>query len=506
MDTLQNKQTVMVSCRAVNGTEECTYSADYMLPDYCPDVAVVLKCLSTPRVQNRQWSGEQLVLDGTVAMRVLYLDEERRCVRVAELSQPFTCTMHTDLPADGSPVWVELTPKFVNCRAISPRRLEVRGAFVVHATARQAAALELPALPQDTEMFVRCEEASLTTPCATAEKLLTVTEAVDFPDGLPPAELLLGGDCRAVIRECKLLSGKAIVKGEVYCHRLYTDDTVAGSAYTLDFALPYSQILDMDSAEEGMPYEAFVSVVSEMSHVVPGPDGSNTVLEMGLKLLIQVCLYEPCTLPLVLDAYHSRYPLSLETRELSLAAPLGCTRHTAPLSMSLSLPAEPLEELVDVWITPYPPTCRCENGKAVLTGRLPVCMLVRDGEGLLSYLERMEDYILEFPCDGNEVQGDVQLTDTRYRVLEGKLELQLTMAVTLYPCRRVTCRPVCEATLQTAQPYPVGRATVKLYYGEPGESLWEIGRCCHASPEAIAAENSLSGDCLEQPTVLVVPL
>ncbi len=506
MDTLLKKQTVTVSCSVVDSVQECTYSADYMLPEYCPDVAVVLKCLATPRVQNRQWSGDQLTLDGTVSMRVLYLDEERRCVRLAECSQPFSCSMHTESTADGSPVAVELTPKFVNCRAVSPRRLEVRGAFMLHAVARQAASLDMPVMPEDPCLFVRCEEAQLTAPRCMAEKLLTLNESVDFPDSLPPAEVLLGGDCRAVIRECKLLTGKAIVKGEVYCHHLYTDDTVEGSAYTLDFSLPFSQILDMDGAREGMPHDVWVSVVADTAHPTVGADGRNTVLEVGVKLLVQLCLYEPCRLPLMLDAYHSRYPVSLETRDVSLAAPLGCCRESAPLSMSIALPAEPLEELIDVWAQPYPPVCRCENGKVTLTGRMPVCMLVRDGDGLLSYLERMEDYSLDYACEGDTAQGDVQVIETRYRVMDGKLELQLMLAVTLYPCRRLDCRPVWEAALQSSQPYDVGRAAVKLYYGEAGESLWEIGRNCHASPQAIAAENDLSGDRLDRAAVLVVPM
>lgn len=506
MDTLHKKQTVTISRRVLSDTQECAYSADYMLPEYCPDVAVVLKCVATPRVHSRRWSGEQLQVEGVVALRVLYLDEERRCLRVAELSQPFSCTVRVDMPCDGMPAAVELTPKFVNCRAVSPRRLEIRGAFLVQAAACGTAALEMPAFSDDPQLFVRCEEMPLTALHATAEKQLTVTESVDLPHDLPPAEMLLGGDCRAVVRECRLLAGKAIVKGEVCCHYLYTDDTAQGGVYTLDFSLPYSQILDVDGAEEGVPHEAWVSVVADTAHPSVGPDGRNTVLEVGVKLLVQVCLYEPCSLPLVLDAYHSRYPVTLKTGDLSLMAPLGCSRQTAAVTLQVPLPAELPQELADVWVQAYPPVCRCHEGTVTLAGRLPVGLLVRDGDGMLSWLERTEDYSLEYPCIGNEAQGDVQILETRYRVVDGKLELHLTLAVTVYPDRRLMCRPVCEAALQTENPYPADRAAVKLYYAEAGESLWEIGRSCHASASAIAAENGLQADRLEQAGVLVIPL
>ena len=119
MDGLLRRQTVTVSRSVLDAREEYLFSGDYVLPEYCPDVAVVLKCRITPRVQNRRISGEQLQLDGTAAVQVLYLDEERQCVREAEFSQPLSCTLRAEGIGESALVRVSMTPEYVNCRATS---------------------------------------------------------------------------------------------------------------------------------------------------------------------------------------------------------------------------------------------------------------------------------------------------------------------------------------------------------------------------------------------------
>ena len=506
MENLLKKQTVSIAAPVLDRQEECALSGDFMLPEYCPDVAVVLKCLVSPRIQNRQWSGDQLLLDGTAVVRVLYLDEERRCLRQAEFSQPISCAMRVGNQPDIVPVVVDASVKFVTCRAVSPRRLEVRGALLVSAFAQQPTPIEVACAADTPALFTRVKQASITTPVATAEKILTISDALDFPTDMPPAELLLGGDCHAMIQECKLLSGKAIVKGQVQFHQLYTDNAVDGRVYCLDFQVPFSQIMDIESAEEGQFHTAYATILADTEHGAVGPDGKNSVLEVNVKVLLQLFLYEPCALPLLLDAYHSACPVRLETQDMHLHSAQSCQRETATLPVRLELPAQPLSEMVDVWVQPHPVSGSCQDGMARLSGRMLVCMLVRDADGCLAYYERPEEYQLDYACTGDSVRGDVHVTAVRYRIVDTCLELQLSLFVTLYPCEQIEQKVLHEVVLQTDQPYETERASVKLYYAEPGETVWDIGRSCHTSPEAIKKENDLQEDCISHKSVLLIPM
>lgn len=506
MEQLLQKHLVSVGRCVLDCQEECAIAADHTLPDYCPDIAVVLKCLVTPRVQNRQWSGEQLLLDGLAEIRVLYLDEERRCVREVEFTQPLSCALYAGERVDTALVTLELNPKYVNCRAVGPRRLEVRGAVLVTARAECASQADMMEAEENSGLYTRCESVSVTAPTVMAEKLFTVSETLDFPETQPPAELFLGGECRAVVRECKLLTGKAIVKGELFIHQMYTDDSENGSTYCLDYTVPYSQILDVEGATEGQTCTADVLLLSDTQRPAVGPNGETSVLEFTAKLLVQLQVHSGSAVSLLLDAYHGRFPVTLEQKEQCFCAQLGGRWEITTLPMQLDLPAGPLEELVDVWVHTQGLIGECGQGIARLSGRLLICMLVRDGDGQIAYYERPEEYQLEYACPGNRLTARATVMQVRYRATEGKLELQVTLNVALQPMQQTEKKLVSSVCLCSDTPFPAQKASVLLYYAQAGEEVWEIGRSCHASPRCIQEENGLSGDRLTQPMVLTVPL
>ena len=44
--------------------DERPVDCDFVLPDYCPDIAAVLKCTLEPVVQSKQLSGDRISADG----------------------------------------------------------------------------------------------------------------------------------------------------------------------------------------------------------------------------------------------------------------------------------------------------------------------------------------------------------------------------------------------------------------------------------------------------------
>lgn len=506
MDNLLNKRPISLTESVVNLQEECAVSGEYTLPEYCPDVAAMLKCIMEPHIQNRQQSGDQLLLDGEVCVRVLYLDEERKGVRCVEFSLPFSCCVRGIAGEESAISSIHIAAKYANCRAVTPRRIEVRGAITVAVKADAVVTKEI-AMPVDgDDLFCKCQQMTYTKTVGSAERILTVNETLSFPEGLPAAEMLLGGDCRSVIRECKLLNGKAIIKGEVYVHQLYTDNVTAGNTHCLNYVLPFSQILDVDGVQEGQRYAAQVLVLSDTERCSVGPDGAANVLEFSCKLLVRLQVYQPETATVLLDAYHTRCPMDTECEEVRACEHRGMSFEQAVLPLQLELPERNLQEIVDIWVCPQMLTAYCEKGLAHINGRLLISLLYRDGEGCVCFYEQAEEYHLEYPCCCDEISVDVRVTDLRYRIVENKLELQVGVWVCLQGVTTTSYRAVCTARLHTDNPYPSCRATALVYYADAGEDLWDVGRRCHASPDKICQENGLDCDTLDKSAVLIVPM
>ena len=135
-----------------------------------------------------------------------------------------------------------------------------------------------------------------------------------------------------------------------------------------------------------------------------------------------------------------------------------------------------------------------------------VCVVARDVDGEVVYDEFAEEYSLRYECRGNACRVSLVPIQCKYRVIENALELQISLYATVMDMERVCEQVTADLRLQSDCPYPPRKVTTLLYYADVGESVWDIGRNCHASPACIREENALEEEFLTEQRVLVVPI
>ena len=507
MKQLLSKNTTLTTHCVSEKREEAPISGEYVLPEYCVDIAEILKCFAYPHIQNRQWSQDQLLVDGVTVIRVLYLAEDRRCLRSLEFAQPFSCIFRGIEEVDCSDIFLSVLTKYCTCRAVSPRKIEVRGAVLASACVDSVVSKHVCVCDEhDRSLFVRSEEVCLSVPGASCEKVFTISESLEFDHSLPPAEMLLGGTCQAVVRECKLLKGKVIVKGEVFLHQLYTDSTEGNQTYILNFNIPFSQIVDVAEVVDGIPYKASVQVLSDTEKCSVGPDGENTMLDVSVKLLIQFKTYQPCVRPLMCDAFHCAYPMDVLTDEIQVTEWIEQKDEQYDETFHCDAPIEQWQEILDVWAQMLDQSCTTENGHCCVKGRLQIGCLVRDVHGEIVCREFVQDYHRKVQCRGNSPEISCQITHVRYRTTNKCLDVIAEFHVCIADMNKKTVRFICDLNPQTEQAYPENKVSALVYYADAGETVWDIARKCHASPQIIMEENDLTEDLIPGETILVIPM
>lgn len=505
MDKLLTKRAVRLARCDTMKQEDAPISGEYVLPEYCPDMAVVLKCFAYPRLQNRQWSGDQLMVDGIAVVRVVYADEQRRCVRTLEFTQPFSCVVRGIPQTEDTAVEIALTTKYLTCRAVSPRRLEVRGSVLVEAKAECAVVSELAAPNSVDGLYTRCESMPITVPERTCEKIMTVSESLEFDHTLPPAERLLGGECCAVVKECKLLTGKAIIKGLLCVHQLYTDSTDGNRTHCLDYTIPFSQILDVPDAVEELPYRVSVLVLSDSERCSIGPDGENTILDVSAKLLLQLQVYRKSEVSLLHDAYHTHCPVEMKWEDVTCRTLHGQRFEEMKCPVSVSAPVQQWQEIFDVSAQIADYHCETKAGRCVLKGRMQIGVILRDVDGEIGYHECLEDFTTEYTCVGNHALMKPMVTAVRYRATEDSLECIVSLQITIIDESLCQRRVISDLHLCRERPFTTSKASAWLYYAEAGETVWDIAQACHTSPQGIAEENGLCSEEIAERTVLLIP-
>ena len=231
-----------------DGQTEQGVELDYVLPDYYPEIFKILKCTLTPRIISYSASGDsKLTLDGVVYIKVLYLAEGSSAVHCVDQRYTYSKTVDIGRKLPSTPtISLALKPDYCNCRAVSSRRIDVRGAVSCKIKAVCPTKYVLPALPEDIQ--IRTSEITCCGETLTAEKQITVREEIET--GASGIGFIVQSDAVAKITDLRVIADKAVIKGTVTLNALYGVHNPESSGCTdmerMSADIPVSVILDVN--------------------------------------------------------------------------------------------------------------------------------------------------------------------------------------------------------------------------------------------------------------------
>lgn len=499
-----SKGTLIQTVTVLDTSFEQPLERDIVLPDYCPDVFRILKCRVCPRAVSQSINGGRLTVGTEAVIRVMYLSENSGRINQIEQKLSFTKTLEAGDCTDPV-VYAAAEPDYVNCRVVSQRRIDIRGAFTVKVRVEGEESRQFVTDAGGAGIQLRREEAVYPADRLTSQKRVTVVEELELGGAKPPVGTVLYSGCRIESTEQKVIQGKLMIKGEAAVELLYTPaDPSAGGVETMRFGLPFSQIIDIDGIDES--YTVTPVIQAPWCELIPrADDGSRIECELVLMISCTAVRYEHCGI--VTDAFSTLYECSTESSGIRLTAMPSAVCAEFSQSGTLCYQDGTLGSIAFAGCEAGNITVRESGGRSVISGNLTFSMLGSDSEGTAVYLE--DEMPFEFTADGefiNGVQAEVrscsyQLTD------EHTASVKAELAVTGQIAENSGIVPLADIAADTDAPVETDRRfAMKLCYADEGEDLWELAKRCRTSVEAIAQENGLTSDRTEAGGMLMIPL
>ena len=232
------------------GASEQPVDLDLSLPDYCPDVERILKCRICPGITSKNITGDRLDVDGNVTIRIYYLDSKKQAIRLCEHTSPFSCSF-TLKNADAESVCrVRLRTEYLNCRAVSPRKLDIHGAFSVMASVFRCSPKEYCTSIEGSDIQQRLHHETVSVLKGCSQQQFSVSEVLDIGKGKASPESILRSELNVITDDCRAIDDKLMLKGEVILKILYITDIESGSQDIMSFHIPLSQIIDVHGINE----------------------------------------------------------------------------------------------------------------------------------------------------------------------------------------------------------------------------------------------------------------
>lgn len=509
MDLRVTGQSVAANEVMFDQSVEQAIDTEFTLPDYCPDISRVLKCKVTPSINSRAVSGATLNLEGTVAINLLFADSDNS-INSYEYQTPFNRALEVGQGLESGYVQLKVKPDYVNCRAITPRKLDIHGAITMHTKIICRHATEIITDVDSPDIQMRRGNSEATTPMGTSEKHMIIEEELEIGQGQPSIRCLLRSDGRAVSTDCKIISNKAVVKGELLVSILYCPEG-ENRPQTLESSLPISQIIDIDHVNESCECDVSIDVTSLDIKPRTGMSGEARSFSMCAKLCICVSAYCNAEVPVIYDAFSTKYEADVQKSDIVFEKIVSPIHENYLCKKTLEFSEDAIGTVVDLWCDNQVGNVRTENKQLVINGTVQICILAFDTKNSPVYYERPVDYEYRYDlekvpsvmrCEPQIVAVASSYTLISSERIEVRVELGITAAVfEISKVPAVTAVEVNESAPKKRQ----DDTALVIYYTEPGEDVWDIARKYNTSPNEIVNLNELSEETLPGGKMLLIP-
>ena len=494
-----NRQTdaVFMTETLFDGQAEQGIELDYVLPDYFPEIFKILKCCVSPRVISAAVSGSKLMLDGAAVIRVLYLEENSTALNCVEQRYTWSKTVDISKMPDeliGEPM-ITVIPRtdYCNCRAVSSRRIDVRGAVSCKITVTCPSRFRLPAIPDNMQVLRR------EVPCCTepifSDKQLTVREEIDT--GASGIEFVVSCDAVPHINDVRIIANKAVVKGTVTISALYgvhsPEHSGCDELEKMTADIPISQIIDMPGLTD--QHSCRPEFIVRSCELLPKSDSG--VMSCEILLECRCTASGRATAEIPCDVYSTEYECTSTTAALKIPTEPRAVNSQLSLKSALACGSGEIESVWDCRSELYNVMCRPDGENLMLTGQLCVQAVGRCSGGMPFFEEKQEAFEQSIPVEGltqdTSVSHRTIITGTGFSIRpDGTLDItaQAEFTGALTECTQITA--ISSASILEDKPRESSdEFALRICYTGSGESCWDIAKRYNTTVEAVMSENGI---------------
>lgn len=466
-------------------------AGDFTLPDYQPEIRRLLAVTPTVLPPAKYVGAVNAELNGTVDYQVLYVGGDGELYSVplsAEYSFQAPLEQMGEVNvSEGVTVFATPVCESVGTRVSAPRKLNVRCRLRAHVCAYGKMLLEEQirgtASPESVRRLL-AEGQSMGAWGGMSDTVEVSTELT----GMGEDARIISASAEPFMGDVRMGDGVATASGELALKLLVGRES--GSVEAITRKLPFEGEIDLPEADA----DGALRVSCTVSDLTVQVEEGRVLCDA--HLLLEARSMRNLPVRYTSDLYSTEKECRCETTEYRVPVALKCEMGNLSQSERMELSQLNLPEeatVLDAWGTAQLDGCETVGGKYVLTGRSRYGLLCeKDGEYSVTEVELPLRY--ETDGCGAEPQGFDAVANViacRARTDGGILSLDAEVAVIADFVGREVMTPV--TTVEFGEATENRRNGMTVYYPADGETVWEVAKKYHVSPETLTEKK---GECV----------
>lgn len=489
-------------------TSEQSLDADISLPDYCPEIQRILRCNVVANINSVQNSSGRITADGNAVVRLIYVGESGKTAAF-EQNYPIQKSVESNRVTFESAVDVCINTDYVNCRAVSSRRVDIRAmlTFVFRAFNKRMENILCNAEGSGVQLMsdeLNC--ASMTGVC---EKAFSMSEVIELGEDKKNISQIVNISSCAVMGDIKIINNKALIKGDCLVKIYYIAEN-DGTIESIDHSMPISQIVELEGLNENSICNIKLEVCMCEGLGKADTSGNMRLIDLSARINAFLISFEENLCSIISDAYSTDYETKNTLKNIELFEYNDKFNSTFTNKVVLESIGVSVDCILAVWCSDIKYNFKLKDNKCVTSGTYQATVIYRDSENNIGIIQKPVDFeysaMIDKKTDRIVCYGSAGIIACSCAVTgDSRLELKTEIFVSGIVLSSITKKYVSsiemtEDTINRDKSY-----ALTIYFCDDGEDVWNIARKYNTTVDAVMSENDLTDRIIDKGRMMLIP-
>ncbi len=513
MDFKVNREMFSTKEVVYDGSIEQSVELDYILPDYFPEVFRVLKCQMSPRIVSHSINGDKLTYELVACVKVIYMSENSTTVRCVEQKMTFSKSVNLSKHSEKCVARIMPKTEYINCRVVNQRRLDLRGVVSTKVRVSGEVKTEVVSDAYGGNIQLKKKKVSYSSNTLTAQKRSTIVEELSMGEVKPEIISIIRSEAKIMNVEQKTITGKVIIKGETVVNMLYScEKSEENELETMQFNIPFSQIMDVTGITE--EYDAMMSMNVVSCEILPKMGENMNMVECEVVLEMSCVANKYEKVDILVDAFSTTNPVDFKFMETKLEMKPEPINMVESVKTNIKYTDGSIKTIYDSWANITSVMSRTDMDKKMITicGTCNIVVMAKNDENCPVYLEHDVPFETEIQMDNmyDNCYADPTacVMNCSYKLTSTDcIEVKVDIKIGGYIYNSIGDKIMTQIEVDSnTKKMRENNHSVKLYFAQEGEEVWEIAKRYSTSIKAIIDENDMMDDSITKKGMILIPM
>ncbi len=490
-------------------TSEQSVDGDITLPDYCPDIKKILKCIVTPGLVSEQCVGDRVTIEANALVQVIYVDDSNNIFCYDKIF-PFSKTVELGKQIDNPVTEVKMKSAYANTRAVSQRRIDVHASIAISINITGKKEIEIITDAENCGIQLLKDFTDASDYVGRIVKNFTLNEVVELEKSKPAVRQIIRQKVNPFVSEIKVVNNKLLLKGDVNISLLYCADVTDGGYVVFEYSLPINQIVEFEGINDKCDYNINVCVSSLNILPKANSNGEKKLLDVNIGVCAVVKAIKSFEGQLPTDCYSTIYNVKNEKQLVTFEKIIDKFSDMLMIKQTEDFPNVTIGEIVNVWCDDVVTTYTCVGDELNVHGSTIVSILGKDDLGQPFYAERtisfekkknVDGMHSDYICAFDSVSATVGYVLSDNNKIDLRVEVRFTATLSKRNTAELLKNIICDESEKKSKTC----SALTIYFCDNGELLWNIARKYNTTVDLIKLENDIKENSVSEKCMLLIP-